>query len=65
MKKKNDLVTILVPILNEKKNIIKLFNNLKVIIKNKPYKVFLIDGGSNDGTFEILIDLIKDEKKYL
>ena len=41
MKKKDNFkVTILVPILNEIKNLDKLFINLSNIIKNKPYKIF-------------------------
>ena len=60
---KKILVSILIPILNEKKNISKLFNNLQQIIKNKPFQVFFIDGGSKDGTLENLTKLIKSNKK--
>ena len=63
-KNKKILVSILIPILNEKKNISKLFNNLKQIIKKKPYQVFFIDGGSKDGTLENLTKLIKSNKKF-
>ena len=45
MKKKNSYkVTILVPVFNEIKNLNKLFINLTNIIKNRPYKVFFLDG---------------------
>jgi cellulose synthase/poly-beta-1,6-N-acetylglucosamine synthase-like glycosyltransferase len=62
-KNKKILVSILIPILDEKKNILKLFNNLQQIIKKKPYQVYFIDGGSKDGTLEILKKLIKSNKK--
>ena len=64
MKKKNKYkVTILVPVFNEIKNLNKLFINLNNIVRNRPYKVFFLDGGSNDGTFQKLLEFQKKNKK--
>lgn len=51
MKKK---ISVVIPILNEKKNILKLVNELKKSIKSFNYEVIFVDDNSTDGSIEIL-----------
>lgn len=55
-------VSIIIPVLNEEGNIITLLNEIKNnIIKDINYEVIVIDDGSNDKTFEVLLNYIKTD----
>ena len=53
-------IIIIVPILNEKKNIEILFNKLNTI--NIGFDLLFIDDNSNDGTQELIKDLVKKKQ---
>ncbi len=58
--KKNSL-SIIIPILNENKNLINLTKNIFKKVKNIKFEIIFIDDNSNDGS---LITLQKLRKKY-
>ena len=55
-------VIIIVPTLNEKENIEILFKKLNTI--NIRFDLLFIDDNSNDGTQEVIKDLVKKKTKY-
>ncbi len=55
-------IIIIVPILNEKKNIEIFFKKLNTI--NIEFDLLFIDDNSNDGTQELIKDLVKKKTKY-
>ena len=67
--KKNNLnLSIIIPILNEAKNIKKLipkiYNNLKTI-KHKKIQIILVDDNSNDNIDEVFSKLKKNLNLYI
>ena len=54
-------LSIIIPILNEKKNIIKLINEIKRKLTFVKYEVIFVDDSSTDGSYKILKFL---QKKY-
>ena len=57
----NDVI-IIVPTLNEKENIEILINQLSTT--NLVFDLLFVDDNSNDGTQEIIKDLVKKKTKY-
>ena len=53
------MLSIVVPTLNEAENIKALIPQLKKALKKRPYEIVLVDDNSQDGTPEIINDLIK------
>lgn len=55
MKKyKVELISIVVPILNEAKNITLFYKELKSVIKNYNYEIIFVDDGSNDSSERVV-----------
>ena len=55
-------ISIVIPILNEEKNLIKLIKEIKKVKKKmsvNKFELILVDDDSSDGTHEILADLKK------
>ena len=46
--------SIIIPILNEKKNIPVIVKKIKSSLRNYTYEVIFVDDDSNDGTNEVL-----------
>lgn len=61
MKKK---ISIVIPILNEKKNLEKLVKEIKKNIKNLIYEVIFVDDNSTDGSIETLHKIKRLNKKF-
>ncbi len=55
-------VIIIIPTLNEKENIEILINQL--VTTNIVFDLLFIDDNSNDGTQELIKDLVKKKTKY-
>ena len=53
MTSKVEMVTVVIPTLNESGNIIGVINTIKKVLKY-PYEIIIVDGGSNDGTLDIV-----------
>lgn len=53
MTSKIEMVTVVIPTLNEAGNIIGVINTVKKVLKY-PYEIIIVDGGSNDGTLDIV-----------
>ncbi len=56
--------SIIIPILNEKKNIHLLIKKIKESLKKKDYEIIVIDDNSNDGSSFVLKTLKRNEKKF-
>ena len=56
--------SIIIPILNEKKNIHLLIKKIKESLKKKDYEIIVIDDNSNDGSSLVLKTLKRNEKKF-
>ena len=55
-------ISVVIPILNEEKNLIKLINSIKKVrrkIKLKNFEVIFIDDNSTDGTEKLMKSIIK------
>lgn len=61
MKKK---ISIIIPILNEKKNILKLLHEIKRNLKEFEYEVIFVDDNSEDGSIEILKRIKFIDKRF-
>ena len=55
-------LSIIIPILNEKKNISLLVSKIALYLKNKKYEIIIIDDSSTDGSEKILLNLSKKKK---
>jgi len=55
------MISVIVPIYNEKENILPLYEKLKNILKEKDEIIF-VDDGSTDGSYEILKELHSKDK---
>lgn len=53
MTAKIEMVTVVIPTLNEAGNIIGVINTVKKVLKY-PYEIIIVDGGSTDGTLDIV-----------
>jgi glycosyltransferase involved in cell wall biosynthesis len=53
MTSKVEMVTVVIPTLNESGNIIGVINTVKKVLKY-PYEIIIVDGGSTDGTLDIV-----------
>ena len=60
-------ISICIPVLNEEKNIINIYNQVSKVFKEKinhyDYEFIFTDNHSNDNTEDILLDLCKKDKK--
>ena len=54
--------TIVIPILNEKKNIINLLNNIILKVKKLNFEVIVVDDNSTDGSQKVIKNFIKKKK---
>lgn len=56
-------ISIIIPLFNEKDNIIELYSELKSVLQqlNKPYEILFVDDGSTDGSLLVLSDLAKSD----
>ena len=54
-------LSIVIPIFNEKKNLVKLSNLIYKFVKNKNFELIYVDDNSADGTLDVLRKL---KKKY-
>ena len=55
-----DELSIVIPVLNEKKNLYKLTNEIRTSLKKKiKYEVIIVDDNSNDGSHAVLVKLEK------
>ena len=61
MKKK---ISIIIPIFNEKKNILKLLQEIKRNLKEFKYEVIFVDDNSEDGSIEILKKIKFIDKRF-
>ena len=52
-------LSIIIPILNEEKNIIPLTDKIRKVLKNEDYELIFVDDSSNDKSRKILKDLKK------
>lgn len=55
-------LSIIIPILNERKNISLLVSKIALNLKNKKYEIIIIDDSSTDGSEKILLSLSKQKK---
>ncbi|MGC9079222.1 MAG: glycosyltransferase [Nanopusillaceae archaeon] len=57
------VVSIIVPVLNEKENIEELVDRIDKTLKDVEYEIIFVDDGSDDGTIDIINNLINKNKK--
>ena len=57
-------LSIIIPLYNEEKSLIELYENIISVLKgiNKSHEIIFIDDGSQDRSFEILIDFHRKDK---
>jgi undecaprenyl-phosphate 4-deoxy-4-formamido-L-arabinose transferase len=62
MNKTPPLISVVIPVYNEEKNLDALIGRLRPVMKSmgKPYEIILIDDGSRDGSLEILKGFARD-----
>lgn len=53
--------TIIIPIFNEKKNIVKLLKSINSKVKKLKFEIFIIDDDSTDGSQEVISNYIKNK----
>ena len=58
-------LTLIIPFLNEKKNLIKFFKDIEKYKKISNFNMIFVDDGSYDGSYQIIKKKIKKNKKYL
>ena len=61
--KSNNILSIIIPVYNEKNFLLRLFEQLKAHFNQNNIEVIFVDDGSNDGSSEILKNL-KDKQNY-
>lgn len=57
------MISIIIPVYNEEKNIVPLYTRIKKILKNKNYEIVFIDDGSTDKTVKEVEKLRKNDRK--
>ncbi|NQT90377.1 MAG: glycosyltransferase family 2 protein [Candidatus Omnitrophica bacterium] len=57
------MISVLVPVYNEKDSIVTLYEELKESLGQKEYEIVFIDDGSTDGSAEVLKDLAKKDNR--
>jgi len=62
MNKTSPLISVVIPVYNEEKNLKPLIGRLRPVMQSleKPYEIILIDDGSRDGSLEILKGFARD-----
>ena len=59
-------ISIVIPVLNEERNIINLITEIKKNLEKKiKYEIIIVDDGSSDNTYNVLLKYIKKNKKVL
>ncbi len=61
--KSNNILSIIIPVYNEKNFLLRLFEQLKEHFNQNNIEIIFVDDGSNDGSSEILKNL-KDKQNY-
>ena len=56
------IISIIIPTLNEEKNIFKLYDTIKKKFKYKNYEIIFVDDDSSDQTQSKILDLKKQKK---
>ena len=57
------MISIIIPCLNERKNITFIYQKLKEILKKQSFEIIFIDDGSTDKSFQEIINLSNKDKK--
>lgn len=58
-----NLISIVIPIYNEKENIKELYERLKSALSNFNYEIILVDDGSRDGSTEIIREIAQRDER--
>ena len=59
-------ISIVIPVLNEERNIINLITEIKKNLERKiKYEIIIVDDGSSDNTYNVLLKYLKKNKKVL
>ena len=59
-------ISIVIPVLNEERNIINLITEIKKNLEKKiKYEIIIVDDGSSDNTYNVLLKYLKKNKKVL
>ena len=59
-------ISIVIPVLNEERNIINLITEIKKNLEKKiKYEIIIVDDGSSDNTHDVLLKYLKKNKKVL
>jgi polyisoprenyl-phosphate glycosyltransferase len=61
MHKANFLVSIIVPVYNEEKNVVLFYETILPIISKYKYEIIFVDDGSTDNTFNTLKTIVKGD----
>jgi len=63
MNKTSPLISVVIPVYNEEKNLDALIGRLRPVMQSmrKPYEIILIDDGSRDGSLEILKGFAREQ----
>ena len=60
----NNSISIIIPILNERKNIKKLFNEINKKLFGIKYEIIFVDDKSTDGSIDVLKELNRLDKRF-
>ena len=58
-----NMLSIVIPIYNEERNIPILYKSLKSVLNKYQYEIIFVDDGSTDNTFNILKTISQKDKK--
>ena len=59
------MISIIIPVYNESKNIVKLIKEIELCLANKDYEIIIIDDSSIDDTVNVIKNLKKIKVKIL